>query len=102
MEIQSRANKIIVAIIINVILLIFLYNVPVNFKILNNLCIFKFLTGKQCYNCGMTRAFLAILHFNFFEAYQYNKNVIIVFPLTVIVYLYVWIKYIFNSKGVKI
>lgn len=45
----------------------------------------------------MTRAFLSILHFKFKDAVTYNHKVIIVFPLTVIIYLYTWIKYI--KKG---
>lgn len=35
-------------------------------------CIFKTVTGISCPACGMTRAFHAILHFNFLEAIYQN------------------------------
>ena len=55
-------------------------------------CIFNQVTGIYCPACGMTRAFLSILHFDFKAAYQYNPKVIVVFPLTVGAYLCYWIK----------
>lgn len=35
-------------------------------------CLFKTVTGIYCPACGMTRAFLAILHFDFLEACYQN------------------------------
>ncbi len=35
-------------------------------------CIFKTVTGICCPACGMTRAFFAILHFNYLEAFYQN------------------------------
>ena len=35
-------------------------------------CIFKSVTGISCPACGMTRSFLAILHFHFFESIYQN------------------------------
>lgn len=35
-------------------------------------CVFKTVTGIFCPACGMTRAFIAILHFNFLEACYQN------------------------------
>ena len=94
MEIQLKHNKIIICIIFNIILFIILFNIPVNLGILNNICLFKLITGKECWNCGMTRAFLSIMHLDFANALNYNKKVIIVFPLTIILYIYSWYKYI--------
>ena len=94
-------TKITCFIVINLMLLILLYCIPVDVKKLNTLCIFKRITGKECWNCGMTRAFLSILHLNFETAYQYNPKVIIVFPLTIGTYLYSWYKYIFLKGGQK-
>ena len=37
----------------------------------------------------MTRAFLSILHLDFKAAYEYNSKVIIVFPLTIGIYIYI-------------
>ena len=98
METQSKTTKIILFIIVNIILLIALYIIPTNSSILENLCIYKLILGKECWNCGMTRAFLAMLHFNFNTAINYNNKVVIVFPMTTVVYLNAWYKYITKSK----
>ncbi len=95
MAIKSQTTKIIICICINVAILIVLYSIPVEGNpLLENLCIFKSLFGEKCFNCGMTRSFLSILHGNFDMAMYYNKNVVIVFPFTVIIYLFSWYKYI--------
>lgn len=86
---------------VNFIVLILLYNIPINSEILNNICLIKFFIGKECWNCGMTRAFLSILHFDFKSAYQFNHNVVVVFPLTIGIYLYSWNKYIFKERKNK-
>lgn len=100
MEIQLNHKKIFFGLIFNVILFIILFNIPANLGILNNICLFKLVTGKECWNCGMTRAFLSIMHLRFGDAYEFNHNVIIVFPLAIILYLYSWQRYIFK-KGEK-
>lgn len=91
--------KLLVFLIFNLMLLIFLYNVSVEAEILENICLIKLFTGNNCWNCGMTRAFLSILHFDFYSAYKFNHNVFIVFPLTIGIYLYSWYKYIFIERG---
>lgn len=80
----------------NLILLIILYNISIDSEVLDNICLIKHITGRKCWNCGMTRAFLSVLHFDFYSAYQFNHNIIVVFPLTVGTYLYSWYKYIFK------
>lgn len=88
-------KKIFIYIIVNVIMIIILYSIPIeNNSVLENICIFKHIFGKECWNCGMTRAFLSILHLDFENAMNYNHNAIIVFPFTVLVYGYSWYKYI--------
>lgn len=84
------------------ILLIFipfvLFFIPVNW--LNNqhtICLFKNLTGSDCYGCGMTRAILSALHFRFDEAFHYNKLFVLVLPLLI----YVWIKSIYKNSAQK-
>jgi hypothetical protein len=37
----------------------------------------------QCYGCGMTRGIMHLIHFNFAEAWAFNKLSFIVFPLLV-------------------
>ena len=99
METQSRTTKkIIGVIIVNVILLLLLYSIPMHgFNV--DLCVYKIITGRECFNCGMTRAFLCTLHGRFDLAMEYNKNVIIVFPYTVITYLYCTYKFIVKGEN---
>lgn len=101
MEMLSRANRIFIFIFINVLLILLLYNIPINSEILTKTCVFKNITGRPCFNCGMTRAFLSIIHVKFQQAYEFNHRVIIVFPLAVVVYLYSWIKYITKGDELK-
>lgn len=92
---QTVKNRIIKVLIFNIILIILLINIPINNL---ELCIYKQVTGNPCWNCGMTRAFLSILHLKFNEAINYNWKVVIVFPLTIIIYLYSIYKYIIKEK----
>ena len=85
--------------ILNISLYIFLYFIPIESPILEKICIIKKVTGSNCFNCGMTRAFLSISHFDFRTAYTYNPRVIIVFPITIILYLYHWYQYIKRGEG---
>lgn len=95
---SQTTKKIIIFIIVNIMLLCILYLIPIKGTNVQ-LCLYKLITGKECFNCGMTRAFLSILHLNFNEAINFNKNVIIVFPFTLGLYLYSWYKYMFCKKG---
>lgn len=52
------------------------------------ICIFKILTGHDCWGCGMTRAFNELFHFHFKEAMVFNPRIIAVAPLL----LWIWIK----------
>ena len=85
METQSKTTKIILFIITNIILL-------------TALCIYKLILGKECWNCGMTRAFLAMIHFDLNTALSYNNKVVIVFPMAIVIYLNTWYKYIKKGK----
>lgn len=93
---SNLKTRLTLCIFLNIILLIILYLLPINTE--HSICIYKFITGKECWNCGMTKAFLSILHFNFNQAIQYNWKVILVFPYIVIIYIYAWIKYIFKRS----
>ncbi|MDR1341225.1 MAG: DUF2752 domain-containing protein [Prevotellaceae bacterium] len=44
--------------------------------------------GHDCYGCGMTRAVISAIQFDFNSACIYNKLVVIVLPLL----MYIWIK----------
>ena len=92
---RLQTNRIIICVIVNILLLIILYNIPTeNNHILENICIYKLITGNECFNCGMTRAFLSILHCDFNKAISYNANSIIIFPLTLFIYIYSWYKFV--------
>lgn len=91
------SKKFILFMVTNFILLIILYNIPIE-NSMESICIYKRIVGKECFNCGMTRAFLSILHLNFDVAIRYNWKVIIVFPYTIIIYIYSWYKYIIKEK----
>ncbi len=100
MDMQSQISKINLFIVVNAIIFLLLYNIPVyNNPLLENMCIFKNIFGIECFNCGMTRAYLSIIQFDFNMALYYNKNVIIIFPFTIINYLYNWYRYICNTKN---
>lgn len=101
MEMKYNKTKIYIFIIVNLIILTTLYNVPIESKMLENLCLIKILTKKECWNCGMTRAFLSVIHFRFDLAYSYNSKVIVVFPLTILIYLFSWYKYMTFEGGIK-
>lgn len=49
-------------------------------------CIWKNITGHDCWGCGMTRAFVNIMHGHFEAAWQCNKLVVAAFPVMV----YLW------------
>lgn len=100
MVMKLQTNKIVLCIIVNVILLLFLYSIPIiENPHLENLCIYKYLFGKECWNCGMTRSFLSILHGEFKMAITYNWKCIIVFPFATLMYIYSWYKFIVKNNS---
>ncbi|MEY2937812.1 MAG: hypothetical protein RL062_401 [Bacteroidota bacterium] len=44
-------------------------------------CLFTKLTGTECLGCGMTRATMSILKFDFERAWHFNKLSFIVLPI---------------------
>ena len=75
MVIMRNRIKNILILLILILFLLFVLNVPVT-------CIFKSVTGISCPACGMTRAFISILHFNFFYAFLLN---ILSIPLFILI-----------------
>lgn len=45
----------------------------------DSVCPIKAITGRECIGCGMTRAFMALLHFDLYGAYKYNMLSIPIF-----------------------
>ena len=65
MVIMKNRIKNVLILLILILFLLFVLNIPVT-------CIFKSVTGISCPACGMTRAFISILHLNFFNAFLLN------------------------------
>lgn len=57
------------------------------------LCLFKNLTGRNCFGCGISRATLSVIHFDFIQAFTFNKLVIFIFPILA----YLWTKRLFKE-----
>ena len=78
---------------------IILFILPYNyFDHGESVCISLMLFDVECYGCGMTRAVMHLIHFDFNEAIAYNKLVILVFPLLILW----WLKTILSLTGKKI
>lgn len=54
----------------------------------HSICLFKTIFGRECYGCGITRAVLSAIHFDFAGAYGYHKAVVLVYPILI----YLWLK----------
>lgn len=54
---------------------------PAQLESIPDLCVWKLMSGRECWGCGMTHAFLAVLRADFAAAMQYNPRVIVAFPL---------------------
>lgn len=48
-----------------------------------SVCLSKVLLHKECPGCGLTRASQHLIHFDFSEAYHFNKLVFVVFPIVI-------------------
>lgn len=53
-----------------------------------SLCLSVLLLKKECYGCGLTRSIQHFIHFDFEQAWHFNKLVVIVLPALT----YVWLK----------
>ena len=62
-------------------------------------CLSVVLFGKTCYGCGITRAVHHLIHLEFLEAYNFNKLVVIVFPLISYLYLKEIVRVYFKMKN---
>ncbi len=52
------------------------------------MCLSVILLKRECYGCGMTRGVMHLIHFEFEQAWMYNKLAFVVFPL--LVYMILW------------
>ena len=65
-------------------------------------CIFKEIFKIPCISCGMTRAFLSILKFDFIGAIKYNVLSIPIFIFIILFYSLYLLKIVFNNKLINI
>lgn len=54
-----------------------------------SICPSQLLLNRDCPGCGLTRAVQHTIHFEFAAAFQFNKLIVVIFPLLVMVYLHV-------------
>jgi hypothetical protein len=47
------------------------------------LCLFTNVFGVECYGCGITRAVVSAVQLHFREAWEYNRLIVVVFPLLI-------------------
>jgi hypothetical protein len=52
----------------------------------HTLCLFTNIFGVECWGCGITRAVVSAVQLHWRDAWEYNRLIVIVFPLLV----YVW------------
>jgi hypothetical protein len=50
-------------------------------------CLSVVLFNQKCYGCGITRAVQHLIHFDFAAAWEFNKLVVAVVPLLLIVWV---------------
>jgi hypothetical protein len=54
-----------------------------------SLCLSVRLFNTECLGCGLTRAIMHLLHFDFETAWNYNKLSVFILPLLMMFWLYV-------------
>jgi hypothetical protein len=58
-----------------------------------SLCLSVLLLDKECVACGLTRAVQHLVHFEFEAAWQFNKLVVIIFPILG----FLWLKWTYKA-----
>lgn len=90
---KRRLNRI--EVITSVIAVVVLYVILESFGVT---CPIKYITGISCAGCGMSRAWIALLHFNIHEAFMYHP----LFFLPPVVVIVMLLKSKINIKFYKI
>lgn len=60
-----------------------------------SVCLSKTLAGYECYACGLTRATMHFVHFDFQKAWEFNKLSFIVVPML----FPLWLKSFYEIRG---
>jgi len=61
----------------------------------DSVCLSKMLLNTECYACGMTRATMHFIHFDFQKAWEFNKLSFLVVPLL----FPLWLKAFYEIRG---
>lgn len=70
-------------------------------------CPLKSITGYECAGCGVQRALHELLHFRFLKAFHYNPLFVILIPIVISVWIFLyfnkgknsWFNHLFSSKS---
>ena len=89
---KRRLNRI--EVITSVTAVVVLYVILESFGVT---CPIKYITGISCAGCGMSRAWIALLHFNIHEAFMYHP----LFFLPPVVVIFMLLKYKINIRFYK-
>lgn len=84
------------------IILMFIFNVYYFIFIKNGIvipCIFHEITGFYCPGCGVTRMFLSLIKFDFYQAFRYNQLIFISLPFIIILVVDKFIKWIIGNPN---
>ena len=57
-----------------------------------SICLSRVLFNVQCYACGMTRACMHLIHFEFEKAYSYHMLSFVVVPLLAVIWIQWFLK----------
>ena len=84
----------------------FLLAIPITLWILpadffdhgTTICLSKSVLDIECWGCGITRAIMHLMHFDFEMAYDFNKLSFIVLPILFLV----WVKTILEEFNIRI
>jgi hypothetical protein len=60
-----------------------------------SICLSKMLANMECYACGLTKATMHFIHFEFHKAWEYNKLSFVVVPLLIPL----WVKAFYELRG---
>ena len=60
-----------------------------------SICLSKMLAGMECYACGLTKATMHFVHFDFQKAWEFNKLSFIVVPML----FPLWLKAFYEIRG---
>ena len=64
----------------------------------DSMCLSIMLLNMECYGCGITRAIMHLIHFDFEMAYAYNALSFIIFPILAYLWAYSFLQDVLSFK----